>query len=177
MKDWYGCCSWEENSPCLYSPPYVWEWFIFPWANPWLAAISREALKGKARLVRVYLKIPGSKAPLLSSSSTSSLAICTVKGEWGLQRLPVQQIPSSPCESGHGHIYTSPILKPEGNTIAVLAWRPMWVIRQLDLAVLLQLNNDFFHQILNAFPHRRKLSMLEKLLFPQALTLSSQSEV
>lgn len=177
MKSWYGCCSWEENSPCTYSPSYVWGWFIFTWANPWLAAISTEALKGKARLVRVYLKIPCSKAQLFSSSSTSSLAICTAKGEWGLQPLPVQQIPSPLCEPGHGHIYTSQILKPEGNTVAILAWLPMCVIRQPDLAVLLQLNNDFFHYILNTFPHRRKLSILEKLLFPQALTLSSQSEV
>lgn len=127
--------------------------------------------------MRVYLKIPCSKVHLFSSSSTSSVAICTVKGAWGMQPLPAQQVPSPPCESGHGRVCTSQILKPEGNTVAILAGPPMCFIRQLDLAVLLRLNNYSFHYILNTFPHRGKLSILEKLLYPQALTLSSQSEV
>lgn len=174
MKGWHGCCSWEENSLCMFSLPCVWGWFIFTWANPRLAAIFRGI---ERQTLMVYLKIPCSKAQLFSSSSTSRLAICVVKGEWGLQPLPVQQIPSPRCESGHRHIYRSQILKPEGNTVAILAWPPMCVIRQPDLAVLLQLNNYFFYYILNTFPHRIKLSIWEKLLLPQALTLISQSEV
>lgn len=180
MWGWHACCSWEENNLRIFLSLYVSGELIFLWANLSLGAISRGALKGKVRLVRIYLKTPCCKV-FSSRSAAPPSARQRVNGEFSFSQSenPISTLWIRAQENSR-----IPDLKPDRDAAAILAWPCMYVTRQSDSAVLLQLNNYFSFLFFfplylghSSFTSRRRLSILKRPLFSQVLMLSAQSGV